>query len=170
MEVRRIRANEGLAYRAVRLRALQGAPTAYFATYEDEAPLPDDAWQDLARQGAEAMETATFVLDRGGGALAGTVFTRVNIDPPHDAYIGAMWLDEDLRGGGWADALVAAAEGFARAAGSGAAELWVEDDNPRARRLYERLGYVPTGITDPNGRGGIAHLLRKDLGGLYQSP
>ena len=106
MNVRRIRADEGLAYREVRLRALQGAPTAYFATYEDEAPRPDEVWHELAQQGAYAMELATFVVDRGNGDLAGTVFTRVNVDPPHDAYVGAMWLDEGLRGQGWGEALL----------------------------------------------------------------
>lgn len=164
MEVRRIRSDEGPAYREVRLRALQRAPHAYLSTYESEVTLTDERWRELADQCAQSMELALFVLDRGDSApLAGTVFTRVNVEPPHDAYIGAMWVDEDLRGGGWGEALLAAAEGFARALGAEVAELWVDEENARALRLYQRLGYVPTGVTQPDGRGGITLLMRKEL-------
>ena len=38
-------------------------------------------------------------------------------------------------------------EGFHRAAAAGAQRLWVLADNGRARRLYESLGWAPTGDT-----------------------
>lgn len=50
------------------------------------------------------------------------------------------------RGRGVGTAIVRAAEAAARAAGAAALSVGVADDNPRARELYERLGYVGTGI------------------------
>lgn len=38
-------------------------------------------------------------------------------------------------------------EGFARAEAAGARRLWVLADNARARRLYESLGWRPSGVT-----------------------
>ncbi len=38
-------------------------------------------------------------------------------------------------------------EGVHRAAAAGAQRLWVLADNGRARRLYESLGWAPTGVT-----------------------
>lgn len=50
------------------------------------------------------------------------------------------------RGHGIGTALVRAAESHARVAGAVALSVGVADDNPRARALYERLGYAGTGI------------------------
>jgi ribosomal protein S18 acetylase RimI-like enzyme len=52
----------------------------------------------------------------------------------------------ELRGQGTGSALIAAAEGRARAAGYHQVGIGVADDNPRACRLYERLGYRDTGL------------------------
>jgi len=163
VEIRALRAEEGLAYREVRLRALRLAPQAFATSYAEEAAQPDAFWIERAERAAEAMGVASFVLDRGNGTLAGTAFVRVNEDPPHDAFIGAMWVDEDLRGAGWADALLDAAERHAMRYGATAAELWVEADNARAQRVYLRHGYAPTGIEQPAPQGGTVRLMRKEL-------
>ena len=59
---------------------------------------------------------------------------------------GAVWLEaaavaRSWQGQGIGTSLVGAAEALAAERGFGAVELGVEDSNPRARRLYERLGY-----------------------------
>jgi ribosomal protein S18 acetylase RimI-like enzyme len=54
----------------------------------------------------------------------------------------------DLRGLGIGSRLVAAAEARIRARGLTMASLSVEHDNPRARALYERLGYIRCGERD----------------------
>lgn len=51
----------------------------------------------------------------------------------------------DLQGLGLGTALITQAEERIRRRGLQVARMGVEDDNPRARALYERLGYVPTG-------------------------
>jgi ribosomal protein S18 acetylase RimI-like enzyme len=51
----------------------------------------------------------------------------------------------ELQGLGIGARLIAVAEGRMRDRGIRVAELGVEDDNPRARALYERLGYREVG-------------------------
>jgi ribosomal protein S18 acetylase RimI-like enzyme len=59
---------------------------------------------------------------------------------------GAVWLEAAAvavpqRGQGIGTSLVGAAEALAAERGFVIVELGVEDSNPKARRLYERLGY-----------------------------
>lgn len=163
MEIRPLGPDDGLAYRDVRLRALREAPEAFASTFEEESNQSDAFWRDLVARTAGAMEAEILAIDRGDGTLAGTAFVRVSSDPPHDGYVGAMWVDEDLRGAGWGDALLEHAEGFARRLGCGAVELWVSGSNPLAQRFYERNGYRPTGVQEPQSSGIIAHMLLKPL-------
>lgn len=51
----------------------------------------------------------------------------------------------DLQGLGIGSALVGAAERRITARGVNTARVGVEDDNPGARALYERLGYTDSG-------------------------
>lgn len=163
MEVRRIRADEGMALKEVRLRALREEPDAYHTTYDEAAVHPDAVWHDRAARAADGAYEAMFVLDRGDGRLAGMVYTNALPDPPHDAFISSMWLDPDLRGGGMADALLQAAESWARAMGCPQVELWASFTNERARRFYQRHGYVPAGVDEHWDRGGGSSLFHKDL-------
>lgn len=57
-----------------------------------------------------------------------------------------LQVDAVARGRGVGTAIVRVAEAAARAAGATTLSVGVADDNPRARALYERLGYVGTGI------------------------
>jgi GNAT superfamily N-acetyltransferase len=163
MQIRQLRADEGLAYRDIRLRALREAPHAFAATLEEEAAQPASFWLDLIARTAEAMEAALFVAERDDRTLGGTAFVRVSPEPPHGGYVGAMWVDEDLRGSGAADALLEAAERFALALGSSEVTLWVSDANPIARRFYERNGYVATSVAERQTSGITALMMLKPI-------
>jgi GNAT superfamily N-acetyltransferase len=69
------------------------------------------------------------------------------------------------QGKGIGTALVHAAEDAARARGYDRVVLGVGSDNPSAKRLYERLGYVDWGKgpivarwTEPDGQGGVREV------------
>lgn len=163
MELRRIRPGEWEAYRTMRLRALQLAPEAYGATFAEDDARPQADWMALAERGATAEDSAMFVLDRGG-ALGGSALVTRNPERPGAATVFQMWLDEDLRGSGWAKQILDAAERFARDLGALVVELGVQDENPRAQRFYERCGYTPSGEDEANVRGGQTIGMRKLLG------
>src|SRR5919197_2145994 len=64
---------------------------------------------------------------------------------------GTLWqlvTKESLRGLGLGTRLIAEAEARIKQRGLTHALIGVEDDNPRARRLYERLGYRVAGQED----------------------
>ena len=60
--------------------------------------------------------------------------------------IWAFYVEPDAWGTGAADALMAHAEYRLHTEAFPTAVLWVLEDNPRARRFYERHGWSPTGI------------------------
>jgi GNAT superfamily N-acetyltransferase len=59
----------------------------------------------------------------------------------------AFYLHPDVWGTGIADLLVDHAEERLAAEGFDTAVLWVLDDNPRARRFYERHGWAASGMS-----------------------
>jgi GNAT superfamily N-acetyltransferase len=73
----------------------------------------------------------------------------------------AMWVDESLRGGGLARALVAAAEHEARRRRCALVMFHAYD--LLAPGLYERLGYDTAGVIDGYPAGSAARWYRKDL-------
>ena len=151
MEIRRLRADEGLAYRTVRLRALELEPEAYGQTLAEALADPEQLWHALAASVAAGGPCALFVLDRGdgaGGDLAGTLYASVSEAPPHLGQLGAMWVDPDLRAQGWADALMEAARAWAARWGAPGVTLWVASGNERAWRFYARHGFQPTGVVE----------------------
>jgi GNAT superfamily N-acetyltransferase len=57
----------------------------------------------------------------------------------------AIYAIPEVWGDGPGPALLAAALDALRAGGFATASLWVLEDNPRARRFYEREGWTPDG-------------------------
>jgi ribosomal protein S18 acetylase RimI-like enzyme len=74
-------------------------------------------------------------------ALGGVVYAKV----PGTGWLQHLEVHAALRSCGIGALLVEAAEQRIRARGLHRAELKVEESNPRARALYERLGYVAYG-------------------------
>jgi ribosomal protein S18 acetylase RimI-like enzyme len=113
------------------------------------ADLDKLAWSGTA---AHVRAVAHVLAQVGGGdaeylvvrALDGTPVAKAAIDyadAPGVGTIMQMATHAELQGLGLGSALIAAAEERIRGRGVTVARLGVEDDNPRARALYERLGY-----------------------------
>ncbi len=60
--------------------------------------------------------------------------------------VWAFYLDPEVWGTGVANALITYVETRLKSEGFETSVLWVLDDNPRARRFYERHGWAATGI------------------------
>jgi ribosomal protein S18 acetylase RimI-like enzyme len=92
---------------------------------------------------AQGLEDYLVVRAPGGEPLA-----KMRIDYASEDGTGVfsqLATMDRLQGLGIATMLIGAAEQRVRARGLAFAALGVEDDNPRARRLYERLGYQASG-------------------------
>lgn len=102
--------------------------------------------RDIFRENFRRQERGEIVMLVAdvGGFPAGQVW----VDPRRGAPAGLLWalrVFPFLQGHGIGTRLIEAAEGELRALGVRRAEISAERNNPRARALYERLGYTVTG-------------------------
>lgn len=96
---------------------------------------------------APDRDTRTFVIEEAGSGIAGFAITGRcrDDDRPGRAELFAIYLDPARAGTGLGLALMRhSAEDLARR-GFADMSLWVLTDNVRARRFYERFGFVADG-------------------------
>jgi ribosomal protein S18 acetylase RimI-like enzyme len=91
---------------------------------------------------------AILVARQDGGRAVGVAYVSFTWCLEHGGK--TSWLEElyvvpDLRGRGLGQALLAAAQVHAAAAGCAAMDLEVTEDHTRAARLYQRDGFRPLG-------------------------
>jgi ribosomal protein S18 acetylase RimI-like enzyme len=155
--VRRIRAGEAEALRAVRLRALADTPLAFGSTHAREAAYPPERWEEWARESAAGPRQAWFLAVAEDADAAtdpapvGLAFAVIDADDPERAHLFSMWVAPETRGTGAASALVDAAIAWTAARGARTLHTAVTIGNEPAARLYARAGFVDTGRREPLG-------------------
>lgn len=127
--------------RAVRLAALAESPAAFGSDYATEKEFSENDWRAWARDWATFL---AFCRHTPIGMAAG-----VPSDEPDERKLLAAWVHPDHRGHAVAAALVDAVRRWARAEGAAKLSLWVAQTNRPAVRLYQRLGFEPTGHSKP---------------------
>jgi GNAT superfamily N-acetyltransferase len=145
LEVRRIRASEWQLLRALRLEALQDSPLAYGSTYAGESERTDREWRERAAAGAAGDEEVAFVAIADGQWVG---MARGYHEPPI-AHLIAVYVTPAWRRLGLGRGVSLAVVDWARERGASAALLSVSDWNEGARRVYESIGFAPTGVTRP---------------------
>jgi GNAT superfamily N-acetyltransferase len=157
--IRRVRAEDWLRWRELRLRALAADRDAFSSTHDDQVRYPDEWWQARARAVAEpSADQAMFVaVDAGTGAWIGCAGGA--IDGDGTPMLISMWVAPERRRRGVGKALVETVVGWARAAGHQRLRLEVVRDRDPAVGLYRRVGFRPTGRSTPMER---APLLIED--------
>jgi ribosomal protein S18 acetylase RimI-like enzyme len=145
VEARRAGAADWEALRQLRLRALAEDPDAFASTLDAEVALPAEVWRRRAEGGPAS---ATFIA-RQDGVDAGLAGVFAEPDPPGRMHLISMWVDPRHRRQGMARALIDLVVGWAAERRASELVLWVADQNDPARRLYERLGFRPTGERQP---------------------
>lgn len=145
--IRRIRSDEGPAFRAIRLRAIAESPLAFGSTLPETETRPAAYWDGRARSGAEGIENILLVAEAEqrwvgivGGFLEGAG-RRVDIV--------SMWVDPACRGRGAGRDLIEAVLAWAREHQMERAVLWVTESNGPAIALYRRAGFIETGARQP---------------------
>ncbi len=118
--------------------------------------LPDLEWEGqymkyrrvFAQTFADAQRGQRLMLVAvAGDQLVGQVFVQLTSSETRYAdgvtrgYLYSLRVRPDWQGNGLGTRLVRAAEAALRARGFNVAVIAAGKDNPRARRLYERLGY-----------------------------
>lgn len=140
IEVRRLAASQGDAYREIRLQALRLNPESFGSTFEAESVRPLEHFSERVAQcpvfgafrGAEIVGMAGF-LGREGAKDA------------HKGYLWGMYVRTDSRNAGVGRKLAEAVIDYAREHVE-VLQLDVVSENEAARRLYVSLGFVEYGI------------------------
>jgi RimJ/RimL family protein N-acetyltransferase len=150
MPVRRAEPEDARALAEVHVRAWQEA----YPGLVPQAYLDALSVEERARQWSRMLAATdwprcgTFVLEADDGGVAGFVHLRRSEDDDATDEVGevtALYLRAAAWGRGGGRALLAAALSEFAAAGRTRATLWVLGTNERARRFYERCGWVPDG-------------------------
>ncbi|MDN5821678.1 MAG: GNAT family N-acetyltransferase [Brachybacterium sp.] len=101
-------------------------------------------WTRWLTPGTPEADDGVFRVGRDGdGAVVGLAasWPPCETQPARSRELSLLYLDENWLGTGLAQALTEAIlEG-------GPASVWVTEDNPRARRFYEKAGFTPDGAT-----------------------
>ena len=144
LTVRRLVADDALTLKALRLRALRDAPSAFGSTYEREVAFSDEVWRDRLRAGGNPH----FVAFSHDEPVVGMVAIMPDPDAVSCAGLVGMWVESAARGTGVADTLINVAIDHARAAGFTTMRLWITEGNDRAEGCYQRHGFARTGIVE----------------------
>jgi ribosomal protein S18 acetylase RimI-like enzyme len=84
----------------------------------------------------------TVLVAEDQGSIVGFTSCGESRDVADEGELYAIYVLPEAWGSGAGPALMAAALATLRAAGFDTASLWVLEDNPRARRFYEREGWA----------------------------
>ena len=161
MEIRRARLEDAAAIAGVHVRTWQAAYEHVFGA-DRLAGIDVAGREGLARRFATDPDYDSFVATEEG-RIVGFVacgLTSDDDEEPGERELFAIYVLPDFWGTGAAPGLMHAAVAALRARGTAAAILWVLDDNPRARRFYEREGWRPDGSAESEYLGLTVPLVR----------
>jgi len=129
--IRRIRRDEGLRLRALRLSALADSPMAFGSTLAQEEGFPEHVWHERAAYGAAGSDRVTFVAERDSEWIGLATGLAHNPDDPNDPrpVLVGMFVTPAVRGRGVGVALVEAVVAWARERQATALCLWVTSTN-----------------------------------------
>ncbi|MGZ4292357.1 MAG: N-acetyltransferase family protein [Gaiellaceae bacterium] len=170
MEVRLASPADALAVETIRVRGWRAAYRHVFPAGDlDELPIDAERWRK--RFEVPPPGWTTFVCVDGGGIVG---FASVGPSRDEDGLgeLYAIYVEPDVWSTGAGRALMAAAEGQLTSEYESAL-LWVLEENPRARRFYERAGWAPDGARKAEERFGVRApevRYRKDFSTTASSP
>jgi ribosomal protein S18 acetylase RimI-like enzyme len=138
--IHRLTPSDADVFRSIRLEALQDASDAFGSTFEKESAEPLQYFVDrLDRNAVFGGFFGSSLMGVAGFAQQGG--TKMN----HKGFLWGMYVKPEARGSGLATALV---ETLLEHASKEVeqVQLTVVVNNARARRFYERMGFVEYGL------------------------
>jgi [ribosomal protein S18]-alanine N-acetyltransferase len=133
------------AYRVVRLREMRQRDMPRILALEQEL-FPEDAWtpEMFATEFAQPASRRLYLVAEEGDTLIGYAGMMFTGGPQAD--VVTLAVDPARWGQGTGTALLTALVDEAARRGCTEVLLEVREDNPRARRLYQREGFTEVGI------------------------
>jgi len=138
--VRTATANDWQVLREIRLEALRDAPSAFGSTYAEQAVFAEADWRSRISRGKTFFAYISEVNGvKPDGLVGGLQEEAATVE------LVSLWVRPHARGMGVGEVLVETVIRWARATNASSVHLWFTETNQRARRLYERCGFSPTG-------------------------
>jgi ribosomal protein S18 acetylase RimI-like enzyme len=134
-------------FREVRLRALKDSPSAFGSTYAREIQLTDAEWFERAARWNGDRGIGFLATD--GSTVCGIAGSFLDEADPMRAQLISMWTAPEYRQRGVGRVLVEKIAAWASGRGARALTLMVTSSNESAMLFYRRLGFTPTGHTEP---------------------
>jgi GNAT superfamily N-acetyltransferase len=153
MEIRLANGADAQAIETIRVRGWQTAYRHLFPVDELHA-LPVDGARWRPRLERPPPGWSTFVAEDDAGLVVGFTAVGPSRDERGLGELYAIYVDPDAWSTGAGRALIERAEEQLLARYE-VATLWVLEDNPRARRFYERAGWAPDGARKAEARWGV---------------
>jgi ribosomal protein S18 acetylase RimI-like enzyme len=136
-----------LIFKAARLRALQDTPSAFGSTYARESQFTDAEW--VARAARWEGDRGMMYMAIEADAVLGIAGSYLDEDDPTRAHLISMWTSPTHRQQGIGRLLVNTLIDWARHYQARTLQLMVTSSNDPAISFYNRLGFAPTGKTEP---------------------
>jgi ribosomal protein S18 acetylase RimI-like enzyme len=159
VRVRRARLDDAPVIAEVHVRTWQDAYEHVFGaerltgvTVEQRLPM----W----RQILQSAEQTALVAEDEDGYVIGWCTVGPSRDEDADGELWGIYVLSGAWGSGAGTALMAAGVEALRESGCRDVILWVLEDNPRARRFYEREGWRPDGTAESEYLGLTVPLVR----------
>jgi GNAT superfamily N-acetyltransferase len=152
VKIRLASPDDALAVETIRIHGWRSAYRHVFPPADlDALPIDPERWRP--RLHVPPPGWTTFVCEVRGRVVG---FASVGPSRDEDGFgeLYAIYVDPDAWSTGAGRALLEAAEEQLGSAFD-AALLWVLEDNPRARRFYERAGWAPDGARKAEERFGV---------------
>jgi ribosomal protein S18 acetylase RimI-like enzyme len=148
VSVRVLGGEDWAVFRAMRLAALQEAPGAFAASYDEEAGYDEAFWRVRLARSARLLATSVGPgVDLGpteaGGAAGIGIVSVGQAAEPDVAELFGMWVVPSSRGAGVAWRLTQEATSHARTMGRRALQAWVATNNGRAVAFFSSYGFRP---------------------------
>jgi ribosomal protein S18 acetylase RimI-like enzyme len=149
-------------WRELRLAALAEAPYAFGSRLADWQGEGDRAERWRERLSLPGSYNVVALLDKQPAGMA----SGVPGDDPGVVELISMWVSPAARGRGVGDRLIQGVEEWARREQAKVFRLSVMQGNEAAERLYQRCGFVDTGVLGDLMPDGVRHeqVMEKVLG------
>jgi len=142
-----ISTNNILAFKTVRLQALQDSPAAFGSTYARESQFLDAEW--LRRAANMNGEKGIGYLAVDDESPCGIVGAFRDEHDSFSANVVSMWVAPAHRRTGVGSFLISAVQTWTRICGVRTLRLMVTSNNSAAIEFYKRMGFSMTGNTEP---------------------
>lgn len=168
--VRRIKFGESRLYREIRLASLKESPAAFASTYEAASERGDSSWREQSDGSAHGADRATFLALADQKPVGIAALYRDDLKRENGEVI-QVWIEPAYRGGEVAKELLQAVFSWAQENEFRALSAWVNVENERAIRYYQRNGFQRTNEIRPLKVGSCAMtcLLMKQISPAYRS-